>query len=154
MNPSRRSLLGFRFGSIKATQETPTVRTAQVQLSSLELHNGAVITQHYGIASRPHPGCTALVINVGGEQSPQDVIIATNDAQYHLTLAEGEVALHDDLGQKVHLTRAGIVISGNVAHTGNWTSTGSITAGFGGADQVGLQSHTSTTSTVRPTAGT
>ena len=119
MQTSRRSLLGFRFGSIKTTQEAPTVRTAQVQLSGIELHDGAVIVQHYGVASRPKPGCTALVITVGGEQSPQDVIVGSNDARYHLTLAEGEAAIHDDLGQKVHLTRFGIVITSAAAVTVN-----------------------------------
>jgi len=36
-----------------------------------------------------------------------------SDRRYRLTgLAEGEVALYDDLGHKVHLAREGIVIDG------------------------------------------
>jgi len=39
--------------------------------------------------------------------------LVVGDRQYNLVLADGEVALHDDLGQKVHLTRSGIVIDGS-----------------------------------------
>jgi phage gp45-like len=38
------------------------------------------------------------------------ITIASDDRRYRIELAEGEVCIHDDLGQKVHLTRDGIVI--------------------------------------------
>ena len=38
--------------------------------------------------------------------------------------------------------QAPVNILGNVAVTGNLTTTGEVTAGFGGGDQVGLQTHT------------
>ena len=162
MITSRRSLLGFRFGTVKATQETPTIRTMQVRLSDLETHDGAVLVQHYGIASRPKPKCTALVVTVGGEQSPQDVVIATTDARYHLTLAEGEAALHDDLGRFIKIARSGIVINGNgsaTTVTGDLHVSGAVVAGYGGGDAVSLQTHrhgtgTAAAGTSAPTAGT
>ena len=109
MMTSRRSLLGLRFGAITATQEAPTVRVLQVRLSPLELHDNAVLVQSYGMASSPLPGCTGLVVNVGGEQSPQDVIIATNDQRYHFSLSPGEVALHTDEGDHVWFRRGRII---------------------------------------------
>lgn len=44
--------------------------------------------------------------------------------------------------------------SGSIAITGNVTVTGSVIAGFGGADQVGLQTHSHTANNVAPTPGT
>ena len=60
--------------------------------------------QQYGVSSRPHRGCEILIDREGNLV----FAVATNDRRYQLALQEGEVALHDDLGQKVHLTRAGI----------------------------------------------
>lgn len=44
--------------------------------------------------------------------------------------------------------------SGSIAITGNVTVTGSVIAGFGGGDQVGLQTHLHTANNVAPTPGT
>lgn len=43
--------------------------------------------------------------------------------------------------------------SGSIAITGNVTVTGSVIAGFGGADQVGLQTHLHSANNVAPTPG-
>ncbi|MES2181584.1 MAG: phage baseplate assembly protein [Pseudomonadota bacterium] len=63
----------------------------------------------YGYSYRPHPGCQAYVVFPSGDRSRGFALIV-GDKQYNLLLAEGEVALHDDLGQKVHLKRTGIVV--------------------------------------------
>lgn len=68
--------------------------------------------QNYGLTSVPHVGAEALVLSVGGS-SDHCVVICVDDRRYRLVgLADGEVALYDDLGQRVHLTRAGMVIQG------------------------------------------
>lgn len=105
MQTSRRSLLGLRVGRVSATNETATMRTVQLLQTTPEILDRAPLVQYYGIASRPHPGCHAVTVMVGGEQSPAVLVIATNDARYHLTLAEGEVALHTDQGDHVWLKR-------------------------------------------------
>lgn len=64
--------------------------------------------QHYGVSSRPLPGAENIILGAGNFF----VSIADGDRRYQIDLEEGEVALHDDLGQKVHLTREGIVIEG------------------------------------------
>ena len=110
MQTIRRALLGLRLGRIGITQEGPVVRTAQVLQATPELTDAAPIVQSYGIASRPHPGCKAITATIGGEQSPVTLIIATNDSRYHLTLAEGEVALHTDQGDHVWLKRGKIEV--------------------------------------------
>lgn len=66
----------------------------------------------YGLTSNPLKGAEGITLFFGGDRS-HGVAILIGDRRYRLlNLAPGEVALHDDLGQKVHLTRAGIVIDG------------------------------------------
>lgn len=57
--------------------------------------------------------------------------------------------------QYIAFTSSGIQIKGGtIAITGNVTVTGSVIAGFGGADQVGLQTHLHSANNVAPTPGT
>lgn len=68
--------------------------------------------QQYGYTSHPLPGAEAIVASISGARAHL-VALAVDDRRYRLVgLAEGEVALYDDQGQSVHLTRAGIVIDG------------------------------------------
>ncbi|TAN56253.1 MAG: hypothetical protein EPN20_19050 [Magnetospirillum sp.] len=62
----------------------------------------------YGVSTRPLPGAEALMLFLAGLRS-NGVVVRLFDRRYTLMLEYGEVALHDDLGQKVHLTRTGIV---------------------------------------------
>ena len=59
----------------------------------------------YGYTSHPHPGAEAITLSVGG-RSGHEVVICVADRRYRLKgLVEGEVALHDDLGQFIILKR-------------------------------------------------
>lgn len=59
----------------------------------------------YGLTSRPKPGAEAVVVHVGADASAP-VVIVVADRRYRLTsLQPGEVALHDDQGQRVTLYR-------------------------------------------------
>ena len=62
--------------------------------------------QHYGYASSPQPGAELVIVAEGNIIT----VIGSDDRRYRLALAAGEVALYDDLGQSVHLTRNGIVV--------------------------------------------
>jgi len=65
--------------------------------------------QEYGLTSNPHPNAEAVVLALSGNTS-HSVVIAVDDRRYRLKgLKKGEVALYDDLGQKVHLTRTGMI---------------------------------------------
>lgn len=153
------SLVGL--GKIAGTRDDAPVRVAQVRLSEVETRDQTAVLQGYGFSSRPHPGADVAYVCLGGDRSKM-VVIATHDQRYFVALAEGEVALHDDLGRSVKLTRAGIVINGGgaaVTVTGDLHVTGAVIAGSGGGDQVSLQTHkhgtgTAATGTVSPTAGT
>lgn len=70
------------------------------------------LMQHYGYTSVPPTGAQMVVLPLGGKTA-HGIIIATEHTQYRLkALKNGEVALYDDLGQQIVLTRAGIVIKG------------------------------------------
>lgn len=66
----------------------------------------------YGFTSAPKAGAECVAAFYDGDRS-QGVVIVIGDRRYRLTkLKPGEVALHDDQGQKIHLTRSGIVVDG------------------------------------------
>lgn len=65
------------------------------------------LIQHYGFTSRPQAGAEVIFIRQGG----QFIAIGSDDRRYRIALEEGELALYDDLGQVVHLTREGVVVS-------------------------------------------
>lgn len=101
------------FGRITATTALAGrgLRRAQLRIDSSEARDNTPLLGQYGVSARPLPGADGVVLFFAGDRS-RGVVIATNDARYQIDLAEGEVALHDDLGQTVHLTRQGIVIDG------------------------------------------
>ena len=84
----------------------------QVNLMADVTRDGVERFQEYGFTSYPHAGAEGVMVSVGGNQD-HGIVIAVDDRRYRLTgMAEGEVALYDDLGQSVHLTRTGIVVNG------------------------------------------
>jgi phage baseplate assembly protein V len=71
----------------------------------------------YGLASNPPAGAEAAVMSVGGVRS-HGLIIGVEHRQFRMKgLKDGEVALYDDLGQQVYLTRDGIVIHSDLKAT-------------------------------------
>ncbi|MFZ6687500.1 phage baseplate assembly protein V [Undibacterium sp. SXout11W] len=70
------------------------------------------LMQHYGFTSAPLNGTKLIVLPIGGKTA-HGIVIATEHTQYRLkALKKGEVALYDDQGQQIILTRSGIVIKG------------------------------------------
>ncbi len=75
-----------------------------------ETLGGREFALDYGMSCRPHPGAEALMLFLAGLRS-NGVIVRLMDRRYTISLEEGEIALHDDLGQRVHLTRTGINVT-------------------------------------------
>lgn len=97
---------------IVMVNDTLKMQAVQVNLLAGVTRDGVERFQNYGFTANPHCGAEAIVVSVGGNQD-HCVAIAVDDRRYRLVgLTEGEVALYDDLGQTVHLTRNGIVIDG------------------------------------------
>lgn len=107
----RRIMSAFGIGNIRATSESATLQTAQIELSTGEKRDRTLSLGHYGFFSRPLAGAEMVMISISGDRD-KGIIIATGDQRYHLQMADGEVAISDHLGQKVHLTSAGMILDG------------------------------------------
>ena len=83
----------------------------QVRVLDGEVLNNINRVEPYGYSYRPKPGCQNYMLFPAGDRS-YGVAIIIGDKQYQMDLVEGEVAIHDDQGQSVHLTRGGIVVNG------------------------------------------
>lgn len=101
----RRSVIGLVNDAMK-------LQSVQVTLMAGQTPDDVEHFQHYGLTSVPHKGAEGIGLGIGGSTG-HTVVICVDDRRYRLTgLEAGEVALYDDLGHKVHLTRDGIVVDG------------------------------------------
>ncbi|TCS37492.1 phage baseplate assembly protein V [Paucimonas lemoignei] len=97
---------------LKAIGDGKAVQLVQAQLLAEEIHDDVERIQEYGFTSVPKPGAEGVIVFVGGNRD-HGLLIAVEDRRFRLkALESGEVAIYDDQGQKVHLTRTGIVIDG------------------------------------------
>lgn len=114
----------------------------QVTLMADQTADDAEHFQHYGFTSVPLAGSEGIALAVGGS-TDHTVIINVDDRRYRLKgLPGGEVALYDDQGQKVHLTRSGIIINGaglpiNITNTPSVTVDSPSTTFTGSIDVLG-----------------
>ncbi len=89
---------------VKLTRDDAGLQKMQVEVLAGEVAN-LLRVQEYGFTARPHKEAQAVVLALGG-RSNNYVVIKCDDRRYRLSgLAEGEVALYDDQGQKVVLYR-------------------------------------------------
>lgn len=88
------------------------LQSLQIRMMAGEVKDGVEHLEPYGFTSHPHDGAEGVAVFPGGDRS-HGVVIVIADRKYRLQgLKPGEVALHDDQGQCVHLTREGIVVRG------------------------------------------
>lgn len=99
-------------GTLAMTNAAAKMQTLQVRILSGEAKDSVEHFEPYGYTANPNPGAEVLMQFFGGDRS-HGVAIVVADRRYRLKgLASGEVALYDDIGHQVHLTRYGIVIRG------------------------------------------
>lgn len=82
--------------------------TVQARVRDEEVLENLDRVEPYGFSYRPLPGAEAYLLFPAGDRS-HGFAIVIGDRRYQIQLAEGEVALHDDQGQHVHLRRDGTV---------------------------------------------
>ncbi len=88
------------------------LQTVQIGIQADVGRDQAERFQQYGMTSVPHAGAECVTLSVGGNTDHQ-VVINVDDRRYRMRgLETGEVAMYDDQGMSIHLTRAGIVIRG------------------------------------------
>lgn len=87
------------------------VSRTKVQVSVLddEVPPNVDRVEPYGFNHWPLSGCENYLVFPSGDRS-HGIALIVGDKRYQIALKQGEVALSDDLGQKVHLKRTGILI--------------------------------------------
>ncbi len=99
-------------GLVTAVSDAGAIQVMQLLLLDGEPADDVERIQEYGFTSVPKAGAEVACVFVGGNRD-HGLVIAVDDRRYRLVgLEGGEVAIFDDQGQKVHLTRSGIVIDG------------------------------------------
>lgn len=97
-------------GKVLAVNAASKMQTLQLGLLAGERKDGVEHFEPYGFTSCPLPGAEHVTVFMDGDRS-HGITIVVADRRYRLIgLQPGEAALHDDQGQKVHLTRNGIEI--------------------------------------------
>lgn len=82
----------------------------EINLGFEETRDELELVQQYGMSSRPSVGSQAVTLFLSGSRD-SGVVIATKGmgSEMSFSLKEGEVALHTDEGDSVHLKRGRIV---------------------------------------------
>lgn len=99
-------------GSVVAANGAGKMRTLQIRMMSDETKDNVEHFEPYGFTSEPIQGAEHVTAFFDGDRS-HGVTLVVADRRYRLQgLKAGEMAIFDDQGQKVYLTRTGIVIDG------------------------------------------
>ncbi|MDB5822158.1 MAG: putative baseplate assembly protein Gp45,Mu-like protein [Herminiimonas sp.] len=99
-------------GRVTQGNDTGNVQTLQLRLGPDELRDNTPRLAEFGFTSMPPVGSDAVLVFVGGDRSNGVVIATGHQASRLKNLKAGEVAIYDDQGQSVYLTRAGIIVNG------------------------------------------
>ena len=103
--------------AVRLVDDGKGMQVVQADLGAGDTRDGLEHFQEYGFTSRARApsgtkGPEGIGLRVGGDGA-HTVLICVGDRRFRLkSLAEGEVAMYDDLGQLIRLTRSGIVIDG------------------------------------------
>lgn len=113
MQSLQRQVLGLIGRAVvKSINAASKCQMIDVELLAGQPKAGIEHLEPYGFTSRAKAGAEAVVLFPDGDRS-HAVAITVSDRRYRMKgLKTGEVALYDDQGQSVTLTRAGIVVDG------------------------------------------
>jgi phage baseplate assembly protein V len=131
-------------GVVSAVNSAAKMQILQVRLLAGESKDRVEHFEPFGFTSKPLAGAEHLTVFVDGDRS-HGITLVVADRRYRLqNLADGEAALHDAFGNKVHLKADGtldviastkvqitsplVTISGNLQVAGTITAGGNITA--------------------------
>lgn len=128
-------------GTAKVTLQPDGVLTGWLPVAVMWMGNG------WGLMCPPSPGDQVVVVPQGGDT--EDMVIMGrvfstqgNPAVSPPATPSGELWMVHQSGAYIKLLNAGgIVSNGSWTHTGQFTASLDIIAGFGGSDQISLQNH-------------
>ena len=125
-------------GVVSAADGTKKMRAVQVRLLADEVRDDLEHVEPYGFTSEPKDDelPEAFALFFGGDRS-HGIVFCVADRRFRLkNMKPGEVAIYDDLGQKVYLTRDGLVIATPGTLTATVAKDASITVGGNLAAEV------------------
>ena len=97
---------------ITTTEDGGAMQKLQVKLNDLQMVDNVPHAFHFGLSSVAPDGSDAIVMFVGGDRG-NGVVLGTNHANSRpKNLAAGESALFNQVGVKIYLSSAGLVIEG------------------------------------------
>lgn len=96
-------------GVVLGSNDTEGIPRADLLIQRNHQRTGVEMFQQWGVASRPPRGGVALVFSVGGDHGDLVGISAGHPSQRLGGLDEGEVALYQQNGSRVHLKRDGAI---------------------------------------------
>lgn len=95
--------------TLSGVDDGTKMQSVQVDFGDDEVRDEVERPQSYGLTSVPFEGADATVVCVGGRRD-HCIVLAVDDRRYRLRgLAQGEVALYTDQGDKIHLKRGGTI---------------------------------------------
>lgn len=111
-NLARRGRLAVARAVLNLIDDATKIQGVQISLLDGEVLNNVARMQQYGFTSVPLAGAEGVYLALGGSRDG-GLLICAEDRRFRLKgMESGEVALYDDIGHKVHMTRNGIVIDG------------------------------------------
>lgn len=99
-------------GMVSGVNDSGKVQTLQVGGLDGSKKDFIEHVEHYGLSVHPKRGAEHVSLFLQGSASHGVTLVVADRRYRQKGMEEGEVALHDDQGQKVYLTRNGIVIDG------------------------------------------
>lgn len=99
-------------GIVTAKNGIRKMRTLQVRLFADDVRDDVEHFEPYGFSSEPRLGAEVLAASLAGDRG-HTIVFCVPDRRYRPTgMQDGEVVVFDDLGRKVYISRAGIVVEG------------------------------------------
>ena len=97
-------------GLLELVKDSNGIQLVKVNLLAGEARDNVERFQQYGLTSNPQPGAECIAIFQGGNREA-GIIISIDDRRFRLkNLADGEVALYTDEGDKLHFKRNSTII--------------------------------------------
>lgn len=98
-----RVMMMFGRGVLRGVKDDGARQQVQVELLKGEVRDDVEHMQNYGFTSHATGGDCAVAF-LGGNRE-QGIVLVVDDRRYRLALQPGEVAIYDDLGNKIELLR-------------------------------------------------
>lgn len=89
---------------VRLVDDSQPRQLLQIEVLKGELRNHVERMQNYGFKSFPLDGSDTVVLSVGGQRE-QCIALIVDDRRYKINLVKGEVAMHTDEGDYIHLKR-------------------------------------------------